>query len=639
MIELKNVTKIYRLGEVDVTAVKGVDLRVEKGEFLAIMGASGSGKSTMMNMIGCLDKPTSGEYLWHDQKIDSFNEWELAEIRNQKIGFIFQQFNLLSRISALDNIELPLIYSGTNINRQKEAYNSLELVNLNKRAHHFPNQLSGGERQRVAIARALINKPELLLADEPTGNLDSKTGKEIMQLITELNEKGVTIILVTHDPHIASYAHRQVEMKDGMIIKETTNSRSFEPEKASISFELKRRKFSFKEIKEFFSIAITSIFSHKLRSFLTMLGIIIGVGAVITMIALGQGARAQVTARISNLGANLLMVRPGPPRTGRQRVRGSSSYTSLKLKDVESLQRNTQFIKNVAPSYSGSVQAVYKNKNKRTSVRGVTSVFPEVKNYKVETGRFFNTNEEKQAQRIAVIGKTVASELFEDENPLGLYIKLNRIIFQVIGILKEKGASGWRDEDDIILVPLICAQKRLFGVDYVSNIDVEAVSSEKMKEAEQEIDKILRREHRIKSDNELDFNIRSQAEILSTMEDTTKSFTLLLAGIAFVSLIVGGIGIMNIMLVSVMERTREIGIRKALGAQKRDILGQFLIEAMVISITGGILGVMLGASASWLASKVTSWPTLISLQSIILSTSFALIIGIFFGLWPAKKAA
>lgn len=640
MIELKNINKTYRMGDIKVPALKNVSFRIEDGELIAIMGPSGSGKSTLLNILGCLDISTSGQYLFDGINVSEFSDSQLACIRNEKIGFVFQTFNLLSRLNALSNVELPLIYAGNHGKRKEMAISALEAVNLMERAHHRPRELSGGEQQRVAIARALANEPSIILADEPTGNLDSKSGQEIMSILTELHKKGITIILVTHDDSVASHAQRIIRLKDGEIVED---QRASDKEGVSQTFvparnEKKKRRFSLAEVTESLTMAVSSIFSNKLRSFLTMLGIIVGVGAVIAMIAIGQGAGAQITEHISQLGTNLLMVRPGASQHGPARS-ASGSRTSLNYTDAQTIAEQCPSVAKVDASYSRNAQVVYGNKNTNTSINGVTPNFPEVRNFPVEQGSFLTEEDNRLMRRVAVLGKTVVKDLFGEEDPIGQYIKIKRSNFQVIGVMSEKGGSGWRDEDDVIFIPLRTAQKRLFGVDYVSTINVEAKSEEVMDKASAEITSFLRERHKIREGEEDDFNIRSQTEILSTMQETSNTFTMLLAGIAVVSLIVGGIGIMNIMFVSVTERTREIGIRKAIGAQRRDILSQFLIEAIIVSLAGGIIGILSGVLVSKFISQFAGWQTVITPISVILSFSFALAVGLFFGFYPARKAS
>lgn len=636
MIELRNITKVYRLGKVELSALNRISLSIVDGEFVAIMGPSGSGKSTLLNILGCLDVPTAGEYLIDGTEVGKFSDGQLAQIRNEKFGFVFQNYNLLPRLNAWANVELPLIYSGNYRKRKVKVLRALEVVNLVDRANHRPSELSGGEQQRVAIARALINEPSIILADEPTGNLDSKTGKEIMEILMDLNRKGITIVMVTHDNNIADYAQRIIRLRDGEITADERKEERISLDNKPIPLpQRKKRKFSLAELRESVKMAIFSIFTNKLRSFLTMLGIIVGVAAVITMIALGQGASAQITRRIKEMGSNLVMIHQF------RRMVGGGSFTPLSYSDALAIGEKVPLVARVDASFRQRAPVVYGNLNVNTEINGVTPNFPLIRNFPVERGSFFTEEDNHLMRRVAVLGKTVVKKLFGEEDPIGQYVKIRRVIFQVIGVMSEKGSSGFRDEDDVVFIPLRTAQKRLFGLDRdrVMEINVEVKDEKLIDTATKEITNLLRERHRIREGEEDDFNVRSQAEILSTVRETSRTFTLLLAGIAIVSLIVGGIGIMNIMFVSVTERTREIGIRKAIGAQRIDILGQFLIEAVIVSLSGGIIGIILGIGASRLVSRFAGWATIITPGSILLSFFFAFLVGFFFGVYPARKAS
>ncbi|MFW5782219.1 MAG: ABC transporter permease [Candidatus Muiribacteriaceae bacterium] len=640
MIDIRNVSKIYKMGDLELKALDDVSLTIEEGEFVAIMGPSGSGKSTLMNIIGFLDEASSGVYTIDGREATRLRDAELAEIRNDKIGFVFQSFNLLSDLTALSNTELPLVYSGK-AQRKKLAMEALEKVSLADRAGHRPKELSGGQQQRVAIARALVNKPSIILADEPTGALDSKTGIEIMELLTELNKAGMTVILVTHDRNVADYADRQIEIMDGKISRDERKADIAEKEKADKGPGrkrgfLSRYLISPLEVLESFLMAIYSIISNKMRTFLTMLGVIIGVASVIAMISIGAGAQKQVTDNISNMGANLLMIYPS--RASRNAV-GQGTKNNLTYEDAIALREQSQYIDSIDASVSGNSQVVYSNKNWSTTIQGSMTDFPEVMNFEVNMGRFFTETENRMKTMVAVLGKTVKDEIFGEKDPVGEWIKIDRKSFQVVGVLKEKGSSGWRDEDDVIVIPILTAMKRLMGRDRVRNINAALISNDVAAEAEQDITRILRERHKIRDDQEDDFAIRTQAEILDMVSENTKTFTFLLAGIAAISLLVGGIGIMNIMLVSVTERTKEIGIRKAIGARRIDILSQFLIEAVLVSVTGGLIGILGGYGIGQLVSKFAGWQTIVSIQSIMISFGFSLTVGLFFGFYPAKKAS
>jgi macrolide transport system ATP-binding/permease protein len=484
MIELRDVSKTYRMGAIMVPALKNASLKIEDGDFIAIMGPSGSGKSTLLNILGCLDVPTSGQYLFDGINVGEFSEFQLARIRNEKIGFVFQTFNLLPRLNAMSNVELPLIYAGNHRKRKDTAISALRAVDLEDRAHHRPRELSGGQQQRVAIARALANEPSIILADEPTGNLDSKSGAEIMSILTELHNKGITIIMVTHDDSVASHARRIIRLMDGEIVEDqrAKDTETVSPTVVPVRNQKKRRTFSLAEVTESLSMAVSSIFSNKLRSFLTMLGIIVGVAAVIAMIGIGKGAGAQITEHISQLGANLLMVRPGAFQHGPARS-ASGSRTSLNYTDAQAIAEECPSVAKVDAEFSRNAQVVYGNKNTNTSINGVTPNYTEVRNFPIQQGSFLTEEDSRLMRRVAVLGKTVVEDLFEDEDPIGQYVKIKRSSFQVIGVMSEKGGSGFRDEDDVVFVPLKTAQKRLFGVDYVSTINVEAKSEEVMDKA------------------------------------------------------------------------------------------------------------------------------------------------------------
>jgi len=635
MIKLEDVSKVYKMGDVELAALDKISLEIKAGEFIAIMGPSGSGKSTLMNMIGFLDEPTSGKYIIDGKDTSGLSQTDLAGLRNNRIGFVFQSFNLLSDMTAKDNVELPLIYSN-NKNRKQRAEDSLKRVGLGDRVHHKPKELSGGQQQRVAIARALVNDPSIIMADEPTGALDTHTGEEIMQLLVDLNKSGITVIVVTHDPEVAEYASRIVMLRDGKIEKDDRNYDTDES-KSKKKQDIKKSNFiNPAEIFESLTMAFKAIVSNKMRSFLTTLGIIIGVASVIAMTSIGTGASKQVTDRISNMGANLLMISPGQSRRSGVVL---TSFEPLTYEDGKALFEESQYVEAVDAQISRRYIIIYKDKNYRSEVMGTTPSFLEVMNFNINYGRFFNEDENLLKRRVAVIGNTILNELFDGKDPIGEYIKINNSQYQVIGVLEEKGSSGWRDQDDVIVVPLFTAQTRLLGVDDVSIINATIISNDLAQEAETDIRKILRKRHKLREGEPDDFRIRSQAEILDTVSETTQSFTFLLAGIAVVSLVVGGIGIMNIMLVSVAERTREIGIRKAIGARGIDILSQFLIEAILVSVSGGVLGIGLGYSIGRVVSHFAGWPTIVTMQSVLVSFFFSMAVGLFFGFYPARKAS
>ena len=645
MIELNNVSKTYQMGDVLVKALDNVSVRIEPGEFVAIMGASGSGKSTLLHIMGFLDRPDSGTYLLCGKDISRLKEDQLAYLRNHYAGFVFQQFYLLASENALQNTMLPLIYSGKRPQRDV-AEDKLKIVGLDKRMHHRPNQLSGGEQQRVAIARCLVNDPLFIFADEPTGNLDTKSEEEIIAIFKELNEQGKTVVMVTHEPEIAAHAKRIIRMRDGNIIEDKQvvppPLKSQEEKPAPAAYGMAEGLHSVISKTEIFSHikqAVHSIISHKMRSFLSMLGILIGVASVIAMLALGRGATESIRQGLTSLGSNLLMVRPGS-----HRFRGVASeqgaVSRFTLRDVDAIARLTDKIKAVSATVSGSAQAVYGNKNWRTQILGTNVDYASMRAYEPVAGRFFSQEELLRQEKVAVIGLTVVKELFDNTNPVGLTIAVNRVSFRVVGVLPEKGSSGWRDMDDIVIIPVTTAMNRLLGKDFVDSIDVEVRDSSLMESAQDSIRQLIMRRHRLgREQAETAFEIRNMAEIQAAVETTTKTMNMLLGSIAGISLLVGGIGIMNIMLVAVKERTKEIGLRKAMGARNSDILTQFLIESMAMTLFGGAAGVVLGIVIAFLLSSVARWRTDVTLFSVLLATVFSVIVGMIFGIWPARQAA
>lgn len=646
MIELKNVHKTYQMGKVEVKALNGVSLKICEGEFIAIMGPSGSGKSTLMHILGLLDRPDSGSYQFAGQELTRLSADQLSMLRNRIMGFVFQQFHLLPRMSALENAELPLIYAGKR-HLKERAKEELVEVGLSDRILHHPNELSGGQQQRVAIARSLVNEPFIVFGDEPTGNLDSKSKEEIISILKKLNNKGKTVVIVTHEEEVASHAKRVIQMRDGKIISDKTQDKGKESaesvcaESEIINAVLSERIRISGRAKslDYLRQAVFAIVSHKMRSLLSILGILIGVAAVIAMLALGQGAKDSIEKRLASLGSNLLSVRPGSARVHGVAME-SGAVTRFTFADVESIRRLKDEILRVYPSVSGRGQIVYANKNWSTSVEGTGSEYSLMRAAVPFEGRFFTEEEVKAREKVALIGVTVAKELFADVNPVGETIKINLINFKVIGVLPEKGATGWHDQDDIVIIPVTTAMYRVFGKEYIDSIFAEVKSPKLLESAQESISNIIKEMHRLSNkESEDSFQIRNMADIKETLESTTQTMSILLGSIAAISLLVGGIGIMNIMLVSVTERTREIGLRKAIGATDKDIMAQFLIEAVLMSLIGGLVGIALGSSVALLITRFAGWAVKVSVSSIVMATTFSLVVGIVFGLWPAKKAS
>ncbi len=685
VIKVENVTRTYRVGDVDVHALRGVDLTVEAGEFVAIMGSSGSGKSTLMAILGCLDRPSGGRYSFDGIDVAALDEPELARIRSERLGFVFQSFNLLPRTSALENVALPLFYSpataahaGTRVERARAA---LALLGLADRERNTPGQLSGGQQQRVAVARALINAPSLLLADEPTGNLDTRTSHDLMETLQSLNrDRGVTIVVVTHEADIAAYADRTVTMRDGRIVSDerrraSAAAKSAAPAAAPASAapEQPHRSVAHSgSVLAFFMMvagaAMQAIWRNRMRSALTMLGVFIGVAALIAMVSVGQGANEAVRKQIESLGTNLLVVLPGA--TTRGGVRGGfGSASTLTVADAQAIRREATAVGSVSYLIRQLGQVERGNQNWTTNIQGVSANYPPITNWRIAFGSGISRDDESKAALVVVLGQTVFRQLFgENENPLGTVIQVKGVPLRVIGILASKGQSAMgTDQDDLVMIPFTTAERKVIGVaaptqqqaplnwayppwpnpynlpgrlaGKVNSIYVQAVSPAQVQPALKQANEILLRRHRIRPDAVSDFSVRNLSQIAETAEGSSRIMALLLAAVASISLVVGGIGIMNILLVSVTERTREIGLRMAIGARRLHVLLQFLAEAVFLSVSGGAAGILMGVLFSASVPLLSGWQAPISLAAIAGGFVFSAAVGIFFGYYPARKAA
>ncbi|OFZ18526.1 MAG: MacB family efflux pump subunit [Bdellovibrionales bacterium GWB1_55_8] len=640
MIRLNEVTKTYQMGDTTVHALREVSLEIAAGDFVAIMGPSGSGKSTLMNVLGLLDTPDSGVYRLSGKAVSGLDEDELAVLRRETIGFVFQQFHLLPRMSALENVALPLLYSKRSLDLESAGH-YLEKVDLADRVHHRTNELSGGQQQRVAIARSLINSPRILFADEPTGNLDSASEKEIIALLKKLNEDGITIILVTHEEEIGRQAKRLIRMRDGFILSDE-RLEDLQGNAISTSLPLSREtgaSFRLLEFAVHLQQGFKTLAANKVRTALSMLGVLIGVAAVIAMLALGQGAQRAIESQLASLGSNLLVLRSGALRTGGV-ARESGTTTRLSLEDAQAIRQEIPGVEVSAPMVQGRGQIAFSNKNWNTQITGAGPSYARIHAAEPVAGRFFTEEENRKRLRVAVIGATLVQELFATANPIGEMIKINKVNFQVIGVLPEKGSAGWRNQDDVVIVPVMTAMRRLLGKNYVDSIEIEVASREDLPSVEGALEELMISRHRVPPSQQQDaFRVHNMAEIQQALTTSSRTMSMLLASIAAISLLVGGIGIMNIMLVSVTERTREIGLRKAVGARRSDILIQFLVESVVVSAIGGLSGIALGWLVTVLLSMIAGWTTSVSPASALLSFAFSASIGIIFGIYPARKAA
>jgi len=629
LLELKNIQRFYPNGDSVVRALDDISLTIWPGEFVAIIGQSGSGKSTLMNLIGCLDKANIGSYRVLDQDVAGLDADQLAALRRETFGFVFQRYNLLNNASAAENVEIPALYAGlSKAERHSRALQLLEQLGLANRGDHKPMQLSGGQQQRVAIARALMNDPPVILADEPTGALDSQSGKEVMALLRDLHEEGRTILLITHDEKVAAHAQRIITLRDGKIVGDGVENRSGRP----LSPPQHRGIGSagvVAELLEAAKTAMRSLHANLFRTALTLLGIVIGVAAVVTMLAVGQGSQEKVLDQMRAMGTNILSIRPGAPG-----LRGSSDVATLIPADADAIAElgNVEW---TSPERNTRLTVRYGNIDYATGVQGVAPSMTAVREWAVADGDFFDERDMRRYAPVIVLGQTVRQILFPDGgDPLGRYVMVGNIPFEVVGVMEAKGADAQgSDRDDTVFVPLTTGLIRLFGQNYLGGITVKVRDVEQIDSTQQAISDLLISRHQVE-----DFRIRNMASILATATETQNTFTLMLGIVAAISLLVGGIGVMNIMLVSVTERTREIGIRIATGARRRDILLQFNTEAAVVCTLGGLMGVLLGFAAGC-GLRYFDMAVIFSPLPAILAFSCAFGTGLLFGYLPARKAA
>ncbi|GGB28471.1 macrolide export ATP-binding/permease protein MacB [Tistrella bauzanensis] len=624
-----------------VMALTGVSLTIHAGEMVAIMGASGSGKTTLMNILGCLDRPDGGRYLVDGQDVSRLDRDALARLRNRRFGFVFQRYNLLPGLTARENVEVPAVYAGRAArDRHRAAATLLDRLGLGARAGHRPNQMSGGQQQRVSIARALVNDAEIILADEPTGALDEASGAEVLALLKDLNREGRTVILITHDAAVAAHASRQIRMRDGRIVADSgvsasatdplkADSPATEPPASTEPGMQRRPWFGLTDLGAAVRMALHALRVNLFRSLLTLLGVVIGVASVIAMLAIGDGSRAVTLERIATMGTNLLTVRGGAPG-----VRAVGDITSLTVEDVQAI-RQIDGIVATAPERNLRTTLRVGGIDYTTMAQGVWPDALLVRNWQMARGQFISAADVYDYRSVLVLGDTVARNLFPDgSDPIGGYVLVRNIPFEVIGVLAAKGATqSGSDQDDVVLMPLSTGFLRILGRSHVSSVTVRVESADQVALVARQIDSLLLDRHRVRN-----FQIRDTAAVQAAMSDSQRSFALLLGAVAAISLLVGGIGVMNIMLVSVTERTREIGIRMATGARMRSILMQFNVEAVVVCGIGGVVGIGVGLPAALLLASA-GFDVLITPAPALLAFGCAFLTGVVFGYLPARKAA
>ena len=635
LIRLRNVSRRFQTGGAEVGALNGVTLDIHPGEFLAIMGPSGSGKTTLMNIIGCLDRPTSGEYYYEGWPAHSARPDERARLRREVFGFVFQNYNLLGMATARENVEIPAIYAGTpKGDRMKRATDLLSGLGLARRLGHQPAELSGGEQQRVAIARALMNGGRVILADEPTGSLDSRSGQEILAQLESLADRGHTVIVVTHDPKVAAHAKRRIELLDGCLVADTgtragpaSRTRVESIDMASVSGSAVRAPAL--ALQESARTAMRALRGNKFRTALTLLGIIIGVLSVSAMLAVAEGVRRSILESFSDLGGARLTVSPSNNQDGQ------SAF--LTLQDGDAIREQVANLVSVAPQMIGGGGIAAGGQEEFATFRATTSRAMAEGNRKLAQGVFFSRQQDENYEPVVVIDANLAGILFAgDVDPVGQYVQLNGVPYQVIGVLQRPQGrfaafSSWRRE---AYVPLGTGAVRLFNRENLNSLEILVSETELVETAQADITALLTRRHGTQ-----DFEIQNQAELIEAQNNATNILRLLFGAIGGISLIVAGIGVMNIMLATVAERTREIGVRMATGARQRDILMQFVCEAIVVTGLGGLVGLLLALGLGAVVSSFEVVEVVFTAPILLIGLSCATLTGLLFGFAPARRAA
>ena len=639
LMEVKGLIREFPAGEQTIRVLHDINLTINQGEMVAIIGQSGSGKSTLMNILGCLDQATAGDYKIFGQSVSRLDADELAKLRREHFGFIFQRYHLLGDINARDNVSVPAVYAGMDGQvRSERAEKLLSDLGLGDKVNNRPSQLSGGQQQRVSIARALMNGGDIILADEPTGALDSKSGEDVVQILKDLNAQGHTIIMATHDPSLAAQAERVIEIKDGYIIADYKNDdyQHAEPQPAAVIDKHRKSAFSsfIDRLFEAFKMSLLAMRAHKMRTLLTMLGIIIGIASVVSVVGLGKGSQEQILSNISSLGTNTITVTDGYPYGDPRRQYNDDNLTPQDAQAVA----DQPYVVSVSPQLNSNMNVRYRNIQEAASISGVGKDYLDVSGEKLALGQGFDEQSILRRTQDIIIDDNANKTFFPDNaNPIGEVLLIGSVPGRVIGVLEPNDGGFRRSVDSPTLyMPYTTMMSRLIGSAYIESFVALIDNNISSAAAEAAISELMIGRHGTD-----DFRIRNSDSIRQTIEATTATMTLLISSIAIISLIVGGIGVMNIMLVSVTERTNEIGVRMAVGARQSDIMQQFLIEAVLVCILGGLLGIGLAFAIGEIINRVggDSFQVIYSPTSIIAAFICSTLIGVVFGFLPARNAA